>query len=145
MPLLVWGNRAIFAWLKPISHRRILRNISLNKTLWSTNSPWPWFFSFKDSQFSEDKLFLWQRGKILYVFVSWACWTKLTSRNLAFFLSVTLYKNMAVSSEASTNEVNLVAWSLETEVLFTQQVRYREFLWNMKSSLYLRKNTQYAM
>ena len=52
---------------------------------------------------------------------------------------------MAANSEASVNEVNLITWSLEMESPFINQVKYREFLWNVKSSLYLRKNTQYAM
>ena len=41
---------------------------------------------------------------------------------------------MAVNSEASVNEVNL-----EMEVYFIKQVRNREFLWNVKSSLYFNK------
>ena len=48
---------------------------------------------------------------------------------------------MDANSEAGVNEVNLIAWSLEMEALFIEQVRYGEFLWNIKFSLYLRKNT----
>ena len=31
------------------------------------------------------------------------------------------------------------------KALFVEQIRYREFLWNIKSSFYLRKSTKYAM
>ena len=52
---------------------------------------------------------------------------------------------MDANSEASVNEVNLIAWSLKMKALFFEQVKYREFLWNIKSNLYLRKSTQHAM
>ena len=46
---------------------------------------------------------------------------------------------MAANSEESVNEINLIVWSLKMEALSFEQVRYREFLWNIKSSLYFKK------
>ena len=52
---------------------------------------------------------------------------------------------MATNAEGIVNKENLIAWSLEVEALFIEQVRYRECLWNIKSSFYLRKSTEYTL
>ena len=59
-----WMN-CILPYLLP--HEWISSNISLSKTLWSMNSSWLCFVSFKDNQFSEDELFWWQSKKVEYV------------------------------------------------------------------------------
>ena len=44
---------------------------------------------------------------------------------------------MAANSEASVNEVNLIAWSLEMKAHFMEQVKYRDFIMEYKNPFYI--------
>ena len=128
--------------LKPTSHVRVLHNIFTKQKIMVN------LFSLTLLRFAQGQLVFWRRTFSMTSRKSWVGWTKSTNRNLSFLLSVAFYKNMGANSEASLNKENFIAWSLEMEALFIKQIRYRKFLWNIKSSLYLKEkktNTQYAL